>query len=250
MAVRWQVIFRGRFVGLLISAVALAAVWSCTGPAAAAAPSKKESGFVALTGHDGREHWLGYGLDKAKDSWPANWEFVDGVLHAKGGGADLKTREQYGDFDLRFEWKVPRGANSGVMYRVSQETDPAYYTGPEYQIVDNVGHADGANPDTSAASVYALYAPSKDVTKPAGGWNEARIIVSGNHVEHYLNGEKVVEYQLGNADWNKRVAASKFAAWKKFGTNRRGHIVLQDHGDQVWYRNVRIKSLDDESQNK
>jgi hypothetical protein len=250
MYVRWQAILRGRFIGLLIAAVALVAVWSCATAAMAAELSKKESGFVPLTGNDGRQHWSGYGLDKAEDTWPPNWEFVDGVLHAKGGGADLKTREQYGDFDLRFEWKVPPGANSGVMYRVSQENDPAYYTGPEYQIVDNARHADGANPVTSAASVYGLYPPSKDVTKPAGGWNDARIVVSKNHVEHYLNGKKVAEYDLGSADWKKRVAASKFAAWKKFGTNQRGHVVLQDHGDQVWYRNVRIKSLDDETKSK
>jgi hypothetical protein len=175
---------------------------------------------------------------------------VDGVLHTKGGGVDLKTREQYGDFDLRFEWKVASGANSGVMYRVSQESDPAYYTGPEYQIVDNVGHADGANPKTSAASVYDLYAPNNDVTKSAGGWNEARIVVSHNRVEHYLNGKKVVEYELGSADWNRRVAASKFATWKKFGKNPRGHVVLQDHGDEVWYRNVRIKTLDGDPKKK
>ncbi len=210
----------------------------------AAAPGADESGFVLLTGQDGREHWLGYGLDEAQDTWPANWELVDGVLHAKGGGADLKTREQYGDFDLRFEWKISPAGNSGVMYRVSQETDPAYYTGPEYQIVDNVGTEDGANPDTSAASLYALYAPTKDATKPAGEWNEGRIVVAGNHVAHYLNGVKVVEYELGRDDWNRRVAASKFAEWKKFGTNRRGHVDLQDHGNEVWYRNVRIKSLD------
>jgi hypothetical protein len=243
-------IMRGKFIGLLIFAFAIGLIWSCVPLAMADAPAKKEAAFVTLTGHNGREHWLGYGLDKAKDSWPANWEFVDGVLHAKGGGADLKSREQYGDFDLRFEWKVPRGANSGVMYRVSQETDPAYYTGPEYQIVDNVRHSDGANPKTSAASLYDLYPPIKDVTEPAGDWNDARIVISHNHVEHYLNGKKVLEYELGSPDWNKRVAASKFAPWKKFGTNRRGHIVLQDHGDQVWYRKVRIKSLDDESQKK
>ena len=250
MSVRWQVNVRGPFVGLLITAVAVAAVWSCAATGVAASPAKKDSGFVVLTGQDAREQWLGYGLDKTKDTWPANWELVDGILQAKGGGADLKTREQYGDFDLRFEWKVPPGANSGVMYRVSQETDPAYYTGPEYQVVDNVGHADGAKPITSAASVYALYPPTKDVTKPAGAWNDGRILVSGNHVEHYLNGKKVVEYELGSTDWKKRVAASKFADWKKFGTNRRGHVVLQDHGDKVWYRNVRIKSLDGEPKKK
>jgi hypothetical protein len=248
MAIRLQVILRERFIGFLIAALVSAGIWSWT--AAAAEPSKKESGFASLTGQDGRTHWLGYGLDKTKDTWPPNWEFVDGVLHTKGGGADLKTREQYGDFDLRFEWKVSPGANSGVMYRVRQEADPAYHTGPEYQIVDNAGHADGANPKTSAASAYALYAPNKDVTKPAGGWNEARIVVSHNRVEHYLNGKKVVEYELGSADWNKRVAASKFNEWKKFGKNKKGHVVLQDHGDEVWYRNVQIKNLDGEKKKK
>lgn len=249
MAVRWQIILRGHFFEHLIAAIVLATVWSGATAAVAIEPSK-ESGFVALTGEDGRMHWLTYGPDKAKNTWPSNWEFVDGALHTKGGGADLKTREQYGDFDLRFEWKVSPRANSGVMYRVSQETDPAYHTGPEYQIVDNIGHGDGANPDTSAASAYALYPPNKDVTRPAGGWNEGRIVVSHNHVDHYLNGKKVVEYELGSADWNKRVAASKFAEWKKFSKNRRGHVVLQDHGDEVWYRNVRIKSLDGEPKKK
>jgi hypothetical protein len=249
MAVRSQEILRGNIVGLLIAAVALEAICWCAATAVAA-PAKKENGFVALTGPDAREHWSGYGLDKSKDTWPSNWEFADGALHCKGGGTDLKSRQQYGDFDLRFEWKVSPGANSGVMYRVSQEKDPAYHTGPEYQVVDNARHPDGKNPETSAASVYALYTPSKDMTKPAGEWNKARIVISKNHVEHYLNGAKVAEYDLGSDDWNKRVAASKFAAWKKFGTNPRGHVVLQDHGDEVWYRNVRIKSLDNESKSK
>jgi hypothetical protein len=234
----------------LMVSVAIAALGPVAAIALAASPGKSESGFVTLTGPGSSKHWLGYGLDKAKDTWPANWEAVDNTLHCKGGGADLKSAEQYGDFDLRFEWKVSPGANSGVMYRVSQETDPAYYTGPEYQIVDNIGHPDGANPKTSAASLYDLYAPSKDVTKPVGDWNEARIVISHNHVEHYLNGKRVVAYELGSTEWKERVATSKFAEWKKFGTNPRGHVVLQDHGDQVWYRNVRIKSLDGESQRK
>jgi 3-keto-disaccharide hydrolase len=239
MAGRWQRVLCGSLLGVSLAAATLSAV-----------AAEEESGFVTLTGDDCREHWLGYGLDNAQDTWPANWEFVDGVLHAKGGGADLKTRDQYGDFDLRFEWKISPQGNSGMMYRVSQEADPAYYTGPEYQIVDNVGTEDGANPDTSAASLYALYAPSKDATKPAGQWNEARIVVEGNHVEHYLNGEKVIEYELGSDDWNQRVAASKFAEWKKFGKNRRGYLDLQDHGNEVWYRKMRIKRLDSASPNE
>jgi hypothetical protein len=250
MVIRSRRSLLGHIGRLLMAAVALVALGPGATIAVAASPAKSESGFVILTGQDSSKHWLGYGLDKAKDTWPANWESVDNTLHCKGGGVDLKTAEQYGDFDLRFEWKVSPGANSGVMYRVSQETDPAYFTGPEYQIVDNVGHPDGKTPKTSAASLYDLYAPNKDLTKPVGDWNDARIVISHSHVEHYLNGKRVVAYELGSAEWKKRVAASKFAEWKKFGTNRRGHVVLQDHGDQVWYRNVRIKSLDSESQGK
>ena len=209
-----------------------------------AVAAENDKGFVALTGEDGRAHWLGYGLDHANETWPANWEFADGVLRAKGGGADLKTRDKYGDFDLQFEWKVPAGANSGVMYRVSQESDPAYHTGPEYQVIDDVANEDAVSPDTSSASIYALYAPTEQMAKPAGQWNSARIVVHGNHVEHYLNGKKVVDCELGSDDWNRRVAASKFNEWKKFGRNSRGHVVLQDHGNEVWYRKLRIKSLD------
>ena len=240
MKLFWGRVLRGCRIGLLM------VVATATGSAAA----EDDTGFVLLTGQDGREHWLGYGRDNSQDTWPANWEFVDGVLHAKGGGADLKTREQYGDFDLRFEWKIANKGNSGVMYRVSQEKDPAYFTGPEYQVIDDVGNEDAASLDTSSASIYALYAPEKKYSKPAGEWNDSRIVVKGNHVEHYLNGEKAIECEMGSDDWNRRVKASKFDAWKKFGKNSRGYIDLQDHGDQVWYRNVRIKSLDGAPQEK
>lgn len=206
--------------------------------------AEEEAGFQRLTDKNYREHWLGYGLQDERNTWPANWEYSESALHAKGGGPDLRTREKYADFDLRFEWKIEPKGNSGVMYRVSQESDPAYYTGPEYQVIDDVANEDAANPKTSAASVYELYAPEKRVAKPAGEWNLARIVVKGNHVEHYLNDVKVLECELGGADWNKRVQASKFGAWPKFGKNKSGFIDLQDHGNHVWYRKVRIKPLD------
>lgn len=233
IVVHCQSVLRGLMLGVSLLA-AVTCGWA----------ADQETGFVSLTDGDARDHWLGYGMDDAQDSWPANWEFVDGVLHTKGGGADLKSRDQYRDFDLRFEWKISPNGNSGVMYRVSQESDPPYYTGPEYQVIDDVGNEDAISPDTSSAAVYGLYAPEKKLAKPAGEWNSARIVVDGNHVEHYLNGVKVVECELGSDDWNRRVAASKFGAWKKFGTNGQGHIDLQDHGNEVWYRNVRIKDLD------
>ena len=129
------------------------------------------------------------------------------------------------------------------MYRVSQETDPAYHTGPEYQVWDNPPDGTATTPAQQTASLYDLYPADGATSKPAGEWNEGRIVIHDNHVEHYLNGKKVVDFELGGDDWNKRVAASKFGAWKKFGKNSRGHIVLQDHGDPISYRNVRIKIL-------
>jgi len=209
-----------------------------------------ENGFVPLTGEDGKAHWIGYGHDAVENRWPESWELRDGVLHATGGGVDLKTSEQFGDFDLRFQWKIPPGGNSGVMYRVSQESEPAYYTGPEYQLFDAEGFADPITPDMESAAVFGLYAPGVQAARPPGQWNEGRIVIRNNRVEHFLNGQKVVQYALGSDDWKARVAASKFAAWEKFGKNPRGHIVLQDHGTEVWFRDVRIKRLSDGSDEK
>ena len=162
--------------------------------------AENEDGFVVLTGNDGQSHWIGYGHDATTQPWPENWELGDGVLHAKGGDVDLRTIDEFDDFDLRFEWKIPPGGNSGVMYRVSQESEPAYHTGPEYQIFDAAGFADRLTPDTESAAVYGLYAPSANAGKPPGEWNEGRIVLRDNRVEHYLNGERVVECELGSDD--------------------------------------------------
>jgi hypothetical protein len=222
----------------------LAAVAIAFGTGAEAAENGQslaaDDGFVPLLKGDKEKTWVGYG----KDSWPEGWELTEGVLHRSGSGGDLQTVEEFGDFDLRFAWKISPGGNSGVMYRVSREKGPAYFTGPEYQLLDNAKHQDGKSPLTSTASLYALYAPTKDVAKPAGQWNRSRIVIKGSRIRHFLNGEKVVDVELGSDDWTKRVAESKFAAWPKFGKNQKGHIVLQDHGDEVWYRSMRIKRLD------
>jgi hypothetical protein len=225
-------------VGLLAS-FALGPVAAAQGQATKARPKPLEEGFTRLVEGDSQDGWIGYGQDK----WPEGWEVSKGVLHRVSSSGDLMTEKEYGDFDLRFGWKISPGGNSGVMYRVSQEKGPAYETGPEYQILDNARHADGKQKVTSAGSLYALYAPSQDAAKPAGEWNRGRIVVEGNRVRHFLNGKKVVDAQLGGDEWNKLVAESKFAAWPKFGKNKSGHIVLQDHGNEVWFRNLRIKEL-------
>jgi hypothetical protein len=177
------------------------------------------------------------------------WKVVDGTLalqHKDGkAGGDIVTDEAFGSFELFIEWKVTPGANSGIMYRVEESEDSPGFTGPEYQILDNAKHPDGRKKETSAASCYGLYAPTEDVTKPVGEWNAARIVINGDHVEHWLNGKKVVEFEFGSEDWNKRVAASKFREWKNFGKIKKGAIDLQDHGDDVSYRNIKIRVLSD-----
>lgn len=174
---------------------------------------------------------------------PTGWVVTNGLLARTKGGGDLVTDEQFGNFELTAEWKISPGGNSGIIYRATEDHKQAYETGPEYQVLDNAKHADGKNPLTSASSAYAMYAPSKDVCAPVGKWNLARIVVNGMHVEHWLNGEKVVEYEWGSEDWTNRMKASKFAAWPDFGQRLIGHIDLQDHGNDVWYRNVKIRVL-------
>lgn len=166
----------------------------------------------------------------------------DAVSHVPGGG-DLVSLPSLENFELDFEWKIAPGGNSGVFYRVNPDLGPAYESGPEYQILDNKGHPDGRNPLTSAGSAYGLYAPSQDASKPAGEWNSGKIVVDGSHVEHWLNGVKILEFTMGSEEWAARVAASKFAAWPGFGVQKSGHIVLQDHGAEVAFRAIRLRAL-------
>ena len=167
---------------------------------------------------------------------PLSWTVVDGVIEHQPGGGDIRSAAQYGDFTLDFEWRISPGGNSGVFYRAGAGSA---LNGPEYQILDNGGHADGKSPLTSAASAYAVVAPASDVTKPVGEWNSARIVVEGLHVEHWLNGVEVLSYQLGSTAWQAAVAASKFVG-SAYGQAAEGYIVLQDHGDAVAYRNFSI----------
>ena len=182
--------------------------------------------------------WRAYG----GGALPPTWTVADGTITHTPGGGDIQTAAQYRDFELDFEWQISPGGNSGVFYRVPEGRGGADLNGPEYQILDNGGHPDGKNPITSAASAYAVYPPSADLTKPVGQWNSSRIVVEGNHVEHWLNGSKVLSYELGSADWQARVANSKFHGLP-YGQAARGYIVLQDHGAAVSYRNVMITLL-------
>jgi hypothetical protein len=200
---------------------------------------EKAAGWKLLFDGKSLAGWRSY----KSETPPTGWRADNGVLIRDGEGGDLMTAEQYGDFELRFEWKVTANGNSGVIYRIATTEEFPWQTGPEYQILHNQGHRDGKAPITSAASNYAVNPPTKDLTRPVGEWNEGRLVARGNHVEHWLNGEKVVEYEIDSPDWLERVKASKFAKLANYGRIKRGYIALQDHGDVVSYRNIKIRVL-------
>ena len=192
--------------------------------------------------------WRSYGEAASKPAWIVE----DGAIVLDADefttsnlGGDLITDGQYENFELKLEWKISKGGNSGIFFGVQEIAGQrvAYETGVEMQILDNENHVDGEKPETSAGSCYALYAAAENVVRPVGEYNEVRLIVRDASVEHWLNGHKIVEYQIGSEDWADRVAASKFADWQHFARYRKGHIALQDHTDRVWFRNIRLREL-------
>jgi hypothetical protein len=206
---------------------------------------EREQGFRLLFDGETVDGWRGFG----RADLPSAWVVGDGVLHftAEGPREDrgsIISTEQFGDFELRLEWKISPGGNSGIFFGVSETTDTPYMSGPEMQVLDDAGHPDGQAPKTSAGSNYGLHAPSSSVVRPAGEWNEVRILVERGHVEHWLNGLKIVAYELGSEEWERLVAESKFGAWPEYGRHPVGHVGLQDHGDPVWYRNIRIRPIE------
>jgi hypothetical protein len=175
---------------------------------------------------------------------PDSWEVVDGTLKTKPDhGIDLISEDIYKNFELELEWKVPIGGNSGVFYFATEEGDYIWQTAPEMQVLDDNEHTDGKNTLTSAGSLYAMIAPSKSVVKAVGEFNQVRIKVKDNQVEHWLNGTKIVEYTYGSKEMWELVAKSKFNSMPLFAKASEGHIGLQgDHGE-IWYRNIRIRKL-------
>ena len=177
------------------------------------------------------------------DSAPSGWQVVDGALTRVASGGDIITRDKFRNFDLTLEWNIAPGGNSGIFYRGSEDDDAIYWNAPEMQVLDDERHVDGKSRLTSAGAAYDVYPSPAGVVKPAGQWNQVRLVVKGKHVEHWLNGVKVVEYEFGSPDWTAKVKASKFASHPHYGRNTTGYIGLQDHGDQVAFRNIKIRVL-------
>ena len=171
------------------------------------------------------------------------WIVQDGELQLEAGSkaGDIITTEKFSDFELTWEWKLPEGANNGIKYYILEERGEAI--GHEYQMIDPKG-GDATNPKHKTASFYDVLPPTiEPPQKPAGEWNHSRVIVQANHVEHWLNGTKVLEYELGSESVLKAVQNSKFKAVKGFGQKQNGHILLTYHNDPVSYRNIKIRPL-------
>lgn len=201
---------------------------------------EKAEGWELLFDGESLDKWRGY----RKDELPDGWAVEDGCLTRVGPGGDIVTREQFDDFELCIDWKITPGGNSGIFFNATEDHDHVFESAPEMQVLDNTTHNDGKNTLTSAGANYALIAPAEDFTNPVGEFNHAVIRVQGNHVEHYLNGHKLLEYDLGSEAWQALVAASKFKDMPDYGKASMGHIALQDHGDKVYYRNIKVRRLD------
>lgn len=203
-------------------------------------------GFTPLFDGKTLNGWRGY---NKPDTAGMRWKVENGLVTIPGtnegdtkGQRDLITDATYDQFDLKWEWKVAQAGNSGLKYFVLEDQPSAI--GHEYQMIDDERHADAKiGPHRQTAAFYDVFPAADRPMKPAGEWNSSEVIVKGNHVEHWLNGKRVLQYELDSPELRAAIAKSKFKDIARFGKPQKGHILVQDHGDQVWFRNVQIKPL-------
>lgn len=201
---------------------------------------EKADGWVLLFDGESMDNFRNYKKDTIE-----NWEVKDGAIVWTGRGGDIMTKDKYGSFELTLDYKISKGGNSGVMFHVVESDGPSYKSGPEFQIQDNV---DGHDPQ-KAGWLYQFYAADEDATNPAGEWNTLRILITPEKCGSWMNGTPYTEFEMYSDDWDEKLAASKFADWPLFAKTWVGHICLQDHGNEVEFRNIKIRPLDDEYEN-
>ena len=220
----------------------------------------KENNWQTLFDGSSLDAWRGY----CKDSVPQKWVIEDGLLRFKDDGSrrmndpktggDLITKAQYENFEFEMEWRISKGGNSGILYLAREVCagdgkigQPIYMSAPEMQILDNDTHEDakkGKDGNRKAGSLYDLIPAAPQNANPAGEWNHVKIKINNGKVSHWMNGETVVEYELWSDDWIALNKGSKFESWPNFiNTAKKGYIGLQDHGDDIWFRNIRIREL-------
>jgi hypothetical protein len=192
---------------------------------------------VAIFNGENLEGWTTVGGSKDIKAWEA----VDGALHRKSGGGDIVTEKEYGNFILDFEWKISPGGNSGLKYKFANFDGS--WIGCEYQVIDDARHSDGFLVTHRTASLYDVIAPRVDASNPIGEYNKSRIIVNGKRIQHYLNGKLTVDVIVGSPEWVKGFQTSKFKEHEEFGKIPMGKILVQDHGNEVWFKNMVIREL-------
>ncbi len=256
---------------LITGVMASLLAWGCSSPGGQKEEATEEVAFEetiqkpnTLTAAELEEGWILMFNGMTPDGWRSyngetfpekGWEVVDGTLHVigsgrgeAGGGGDILFDRKFGNFELSLEWKVADGGNSGIFY-LAQEIpgEPVWKSAPEMQILDNEKHPDaklGVDGNRAAGALYDLIPGKFEAVKPAGEWNEAKVMVFKGTVVHTMNGENVLEYHLWTDDWKNMVANSKFKDYEHFyEPAQEGYIVLQDHGDDVWFRNIKIREL-------
>jgi Domain of Unknown Function (DUF1080) len=204
--------------------------------------AEKKDGWVLLFDGKTTSGWRTY-QNLPNDSWEA----ASGELHCKKDGvqhrADLVTKDQYASFELQLDWKVSKAANSGILYHVQETKKSSYETGPEYQLIDDLGYTEKIEDWQKSGADYAMHPPSKIVSKPTGQYNHSRLVVNGAHVEHWLNGVKIVDFTAWTPEWEKLKTTGKWKDYPDYGMAKTGVIALQDHGGGIWMKNIKIKKL-------
>ncbi len=210
-----------------------------------ATPEQAKGEWTPLFNGKNLEGWQEY-----KEGDLSSWKVEDGVLMSLGKGADVGgdiiTTEKYCDFELKWEWKISEGGNAGLFYHVlkGEKYDAPYETGPEYQLLDDKGWPTELEDWQLAGADYGMYPPNeKKELKPVGEWNTSRIVFEDGHVEHWLNGEKILEFEAWSEEWKQRVEDGKWSDFPDYGQAKCGYIGLQDHGHKAWFRNIKIKEL-------
>lgn len=205
-----------------------------------------DEGWQLLFDGTSMDQWRLYGYDTL-----TGWSVADGEMVAlgqggpDGHGADIITKDTYGNFDLSLEWKIAEAGNSGIFFNVVEADQYAtvYHTGPEYQLLDDIGFPGELDPTQHSGANYAMQAPGSITSNPAGEYNLSRLRVENGHVTHWLNGQKVVEYDMWTPEWEALIQSGKWKDYPAYGKARSGHIALQDHGKKIWFKNIKIKTL-------
>lgn len=214
-------------------------------PANTLTAEEQAAGWKLLFNGNNLDGWRIY---KHKES--NTWGVQDGTLHCTGSATDksdmrgdLITNDQYENFELEADWKIAPQGNSGILYLVTEEFDAPYMSGPEYQLIDDENFPEKLEDWQKSGANYAMDPPSKLAAKPVGEWNHTKIVVNNGHVEHWLNGEKVVDTEMWTDEWQKKKTTGKWKEYKGYGVAKKGHICVQDHGSEIWFRNFKIREL-------